>query len=160
MPEHVSAQVSLLKWLTDTGQPHDGLCCQRAGAALRRDRRQGFCTPPLYDAKPGCGSASGLSIISGIYFRHIFQPLFQVFISGNYPSPYFRQLSQPLFQAVIPALISGSYLSPYFRSEVLSSRSQSTLPEIPGILPLDENCHISYCLGIGIVLILLQILLE
>ena len=143
MPEHVSAQVSLLKWLTDTGQPHDGRCCQRAGAALRRDRRQGFCTPPLYDAKPGCGSASGLSIISGIYFRHLFQPLFQVF-----------------FQAIIPALISGSYLSPYFRSEVLSSRSQSTLPEIPGILPLDENCHISYCLGIGIVLILLQILLE
>ena len=143
MPEHVSAQVSLLKWLTDTGQPHDGRCCHRAGAALRRGRRQGFCTPPLYDAKPGCGSASGLSIISGIYFRHLFQPLFQVF-----------------FQAIIPALISGSYLSPYFRSEVLSSRSQSTLPEIPGILPLDENCHISYCLGIGIVLILLQILLE
>ena len=143
MPEHVSAQVSLLKWLTDTGQPHDGRCCHRAGAALRRGRRQGFCTPPLYDAKPGCGSASGLSIISGIYFRHLFQPLFQVF-----------------FQAIIPALISGSYLSPYFRSEVLSSRSQSTLPEIPGILPLDENCHISYCLGIGIVLILLQILLA
>ena len=143
MPEHVSAQVYLLKWLTDTGQPHDGRCCHRAGAALRRGRRQGFCTPPLYDAKPGCGSASGLSIISGIYFRHLFQPLFQVF-----------------FQAIISALISGSYLSPYFRSEVLSSRSQSTLPEIPGILPLDENCHISYCLGIGIVLILLQILLE
>ena len=143
MPEHVSAQVSLLKWLTDTGQPHDGRCCHRAGAALRRGRRQGFCTPPLYDAKPGCGSASGLCIISGIYFRHLFQPLFQVF-----------------FQAIISAIISGSYLSPYFRSEVFSSRSQSTLPEIPGILPLDENCHISYCLGIGIVLILLQILLA
>ena len=156
MPEHVSAQVSLLKWLTDTGQPHDGRCCHRAGAALRRGRRQGFCTPPLYDAKPGCGSASGLSIISGIYFRHLFQPLFQAFISGIYFSPYFRYL----FQAIIPALISGSYPSPYFRSAVLSSRSQSTLPEIPGILPLDENCHISYCLGIGIVLILLQILLE
>ena len=102
MPEHVSAQVSLLKWLTDTGQPHDGLCCQRAGAALRRDRRQGFCTPPLYDAKPGCGSASGLSIISGIYFRHLFQAFISAFISGifsgDYPSPYFRQLPQPLFQ--------------------------------------------------------------
>ena len=94
MPEHVSAQVSLLKWLTDTGQPHDGLCCQRAGAALRRDRRQGFCTPPLYDAKPGCGSASGLSIISGIYFSLYFRY-------------FFRRLSQPLFQAVTSALISG-----------------------------------------------------
>ena len=124
MPEHVSAQVSLLKWLTDTGQPHDGRCCHRTGAALRRGRRQGFCTPPLYDAKPGCGSASGLSIISGIYFRHLFQPLFQVFfqaiisalISGSYLSPYFRQLSQPLFQAVTSALISGVRYSAAGRS--------------------------------------------